>query len=153
MSSSSITPGSRVRLHLAIFLEDGTEAISTFDEEPMELTLGDGTLTSGTEALLIGMSAGAEEQILADGSQLFGTWSEEKLHWLAHEDFPEGECPEPGTLVTFDTPAGAETAGIIKEIDEQRVQVDFNHPLSGRALRIQVRILAVSNPRARENFH
>jgi FKBP-type peptidyl-prolyl cis-trans isomerase SlpA len=29
-----ILPGSQVTLHLAIRLEDGTEALSTFDEDP-----------------------------------------------------------------------------------------------------------------------
>jgi FKBP-type peptidyl-prolyl cis-trans isomerase SlpA len=140
-TATTIQRGSRVRLHLSIHLEDGTEALSTFGEEPMELTLGDGTLTAATEELLIGLGAGAREQFIADGNELFGPWSEENLHWLPRADFPNGEVPEPGALVAFDTPGGAETAGVIKEIEDERVRVDLNHPLSGRALRIQVQVL------------
>jgi FKBP-type peptidyl-prolyl cis-trans isomerase SlpA len=140
-------------LHLAIHLEDGTEALSTFGDEPMELALGDGTLTAATEALLIGLSEGAEEQFIADGSELFGPWSEENLHWLPRRDFPRGEAPEPGTLVAFDTPAGAEAAGVIKAIEDDRVRVDFNHPLAGRALRIRVRVLELLDAGRPEIFH
>jgi len=153
LNAPTIRPGSRVRLHLAIYLEDGTEALSTFGEDPMMITLGDGTLTSGTEALLIGLSPGKEEQIIADGSDLFGGWNETNLHWLPRSDFPDGKVPEPGSLVAFDTPGGTEAAGVIKEIDDQRVRVDFNHPLSGRALRIQIQVLDVSDQSSLENIH
>jgi FKBP-type peptidyl-prolyl cis-trans isomerase SlpA len=153
IDTSKINPGSRVRLHLAIFLEDGTEALSTFGEEPMELTLGDGTLTPGTEALLIGLPAGAEEQFIADGNELFGVWSDENMHWMPLGDFPNGEIPEPGALVVFDTPGGAETAGVIKDVKNDRVLVDFNHPLSGRALRIQVRVLDLADARQTKTTH
>jgi FKBP-type peptidyl-prolyl cis-trans isomerase SlpA len=134
--------GSRVRLHIAIYLADGAEALSTFGAEPLDLTLGDGTLTSETEELLIGLRSGTRERILADGSDLFGAWTGEKLHWLAREAFPDG-VPEAGNLVTFDTPGGTETAGLIKEIEQDRVLVDFNHPLSGRPLRLEVEVLQV----------
>ncbi|HPQ25536.1 MAG TPA: peptidylprolyl isomerase, partial [Gammaproteobacteria bacterium] len=47
MSTAQILPGSPVVLHLSIALEDGTEAISTFGEEPVSVTIGDGTLQPG----------------------------------------------------------------------------------------------------------
>ena len=152
-STLGIQSGSRVLLHLAIRLEDGTEALSTFGEEPMELTLGDGTLTRATEALLVGLQAGAREEFVAQGSELFGDWSDANLHWLGRADFPDGEAPPPGSLVAFETPGGVETAGVIREISGERVCVDFNHPLSGRALRIQVLVLDVSDPQAAGNIH
>jgi len=152
-STTTIAPGSRVRLHLAMYLEDGTEALSTFGEEPMELTLGDGTLTSGTEALLLGLGVGATQQITASGDALFGEWTETNLHWLPRADFPHEQVPQPGSLVSFEMPDGTETTGFIKEIAGARVRVDFNHPLSGRALRIQVQVLDVGAPRPDPNTH
>ena len=59
-----ILPGSQVTLHLAIRLEDGTEALSTFDEDPVELQMGDGTLQPGLELALYGLKAG-DRQTLA----------------------------------------------------------------------------------------
>jgi FKBP-type peptidyl-prolyl cis-trans isomerase SlpA len=144
-ASPLIRPCSWIRLHLSIHLSDGTEALSTFGEDPLELTLGDGTLTAGTEALLLGLGPGAQEEFLANGNALFGDWSEEKLHWLAQGSFP-GEVPVPGSLIAFTTPDGTETAGIVQQLAGDRVQVDFNHPLSGRALRLRIQILAVAEP-------
>ncbi|MEJ1336292.1 MAG: FKBP-type peptidyl-prolyl cis-trans isomerase, partial [Candidatus Sedimenticola sp. (ex Thyasira tokunagai)] len=54
----TIAPGSTVTLHFSLALSDGTEAVSTFDEEPSTLTLGDGDLTEGLEQALYGLKAG-----------------------------------------------------------------------------------------------
>lgn len=140
-----IQPGSRIRLHLAIHLSDGTEALSTFAEEPLDFALGDGTLTPGTEALLLGQTAGAAQERLVSGNDLFETWLEAKLHWLPVEDFPGG-VPDPGSLVAFAGPSGEEIPAIIKKVQDKRILVDFNHPLSGRILRLRYHILEVIGP-------
>lgn len=152
-NAPSIRPGARVRLHLEVHLDDGTEVLSTLDEEPLDLAVGDGTLTPATEELLIGLCAGDDQRLSADGNELFGQWMEENLHWIARGDFPVDITPAPGLLVAFDTPGGAETAGMVKEVQGDRVQVDFNHPLSGRPLRIHVQVLDVGAPDQADKTH
>jgi FKBP-type peptidyl-prolyl cis-trans isomerase SlpA len=95
------------------------------------------------EGLLLGLTAGADDQVLADGDALFGPWLEENLHWMAREDFSADLAPEVGQVVAFETPAGDEIAGVVRQVEEQRVEVDFNHPLAGRPLRIRIRVLEV----------
>jgi len=34
-------------------------------------------------------------------------------------------------------------AGVLKERDEQRVVVDFNHPLAGQPVRFEVKIIGI----------
>ena len=141
-----IQPGSRVRLHLEILLADGTPALSSLGEEPMELTLGDGTLAPGLEDLLMGLDAGADERILADGSELYGPRDETKTHWLPRSDFPPRLALNRGHVIAFDAPGGQEVAGILVETEPDRVRVDFNHPLAGRSLQIRAQILSVTGP-------
>ncbi len=43
----SIEAGSEVTLHFTLARTDGTEAISTFGEDPTTLLIGDGSLTEG----------------------------------------------------------------------------------------------------------
>ncbi|NCA90805.1 MAG: peptidylprolyl isomerase [Gammaproteobacteria bacterium] len=144
-NSRIIQSGSHIRMHLAIQLSDGTEALSTFAEEPLDFTLGDGTLTPGTEALLLGQGAGVPQERLVSGNDLFEVWQEAKLHWLTAADFPQG-VPAVGSLVAFAGPAGEEIAAIVKEIQGPRLLIDFNHPLSGRLLRLRYHILEVIGP-------
>jgi len=139
-----IEPGSRVRLHLAIRLADGTEVLSSFGGDPLEVVLGAGTLTPGLEALLIGLATEADEHFLVDGGQLYGPREESKIHWLARADLPPDFPLARGQLVAFEAPGGQELAGLVLETHADRVRVDFNHPLAGQSLQMRVRILAVA---------
>jgi FKBP-type peptidyl-prolyl cis-trans isomerase SlpA len=135
-----IGPGSRITLHLEIRLPDGTKALSTWGEDPLAITLGDGALTPGLEALLAGLTAGAEE---VSGDDLYGPRDPDNIHWLPLADFPPSQATEPGQVVAFDTPGGHELAGVVLEVDADRVCVDLNHPLSGKPLDIRVQIRGV----------
>jgi 4-hydroxy-3-methylbut-2-enyl diphosphate reductase len=138
-----IGPGSRITLHLEIRLPDGTKALSTWGEDPLAITLGDGALTPGLEALLAGLTAGAEERFLVSGDDLYGPRDPDNIHWLPLADFPPSQSTAPGQVVAFDTPGGHELAGVVLQVDADRVRVDLNHPLSGKPLDIRVQIRSV----------
>ncbi|EXJ13648.1 FKBP-type peptidyl-prolyl cis-trans isomerase [Imhoffiella purpurea] len=138
-----IAPGREVSLHLEVCFENGFEALSTFGEEPICCRIGDGSFTSAFESLIAGLAAGTETQLSADGSELFGVYDEANLHWVGSDDFPEDRPPLPGQLVAFTTPGGHDTSGIILARNGERILVDFNHPFSGRRLRIRIKVLAV----------
>lgn len=140
----SIGPGSRVRLHLAVHLEDGTEVLSSLDDEPLELRIGDGTLAPGLESLLYGLAPAADEHFLADGSLLFGSHDPSMVHRIGYDDLPADFAPEAGQVIAFEAPGGQEMPGTIVRVDRESVEVDFNHPLARRGLHIRAQILEVS---------
>jgi FKBP-type peptidyl-prolyl cis-trans isomerase SlpA len=142
-ANSAVGPGCRIRLHLEIHLPDGTTALSTWGEEPLALTLGDGTLTPGLEALLDGLRVGVEGRFLVDGDDLYGPHSADNIHWLPLAEFRSGEPPARGQVVAFGTPGGHELAGLVLEVDAERVRVDLNHPLSGKPLDIRAQVLCI----------
>jgi FKBP-type peptidyl-prolyl cis-trans isomerase SlpA len=141
-----IVPGSRVRMHFSLALPDGTEAVSTFGEEPMELTLGDGTLGEGLELALYGLRPGAEQTLRIDGDSVYGPRDENNIHSIPLERFPAGIEPRPGLIVAFDTADGEPLPGAILELSESEARVDFNHPLAGREIVFRVEILDVTAP-------
>ena len=49
-------------MHFSLSLTDGTEAFSTFENEPVSLVMGDGSLTDGMELALYGLSAGDDAE-------------------------------------------------------------------------------------------
>lgn len=138
-----IAPGRPVVLHVEVRFEDGFVALSTFDEEPIACTIGDGTLTPGLESAIAGLKTGSDTRILASGSELFGPRDDGNIHWLDQRDFPAGVEPEPGRVIAFETPAGHETSGVVLEKDGERVRVDFNHPFAGHALTVRIKVLSV----------
>jgi FKBP-type peptidyl-prolyl cis-trans isomerase SlpA len=140
----AISRGRSVSLHLEVRFEDGFVALSSFADEPIRCTIGDGTLTPGVEAILDGLVPGAEETFLADGSELFGPYDPENLHWMDLVEFPSSLDPIPGQVIAFETPGGHETSAVVIERAGERVRVDFNHPFAGRSLTLRVKVLSVA---------
>jgi len=143
MAHRQVEPGRRVRLRLAIHLADGTEALSSFEGEPLDFVVGDGTLAPGLEALLIGLETGSETQTLADGAAVYGAPDPGLIQTIPRQDLPPELAFAPGQVVSFTAPGGQETAGTILEATADAVRVDFNHPLSRQALRVRVLVLCV----------
>ena len=143
-SPDSIQPGRNVRMHYAITLSDGTEAVTTFGDEPAEFVVGDGSIDAGLESLLDGLAPGDDCVFHLEPGQAFGQRDESMIHWVPRSDFPPEMSLDAGVLIGFSTPAGDEVAGIVLELDDERVKVDFNHPLAGREIQVRVKILAVA---------
>lgn len=143
---SQIQPGSRVRLHLAIRLADGTVAESTFDDEPLELVIGDGTLVHGLEVALYGLRAGQRQTLTLAPAQAYGERDAEAVGWLPRERFPADMALQPGALVGFVGPEGEEVAALVIAVEADRVQIDFNHPLAGKPIIFESEILSVEAP-------
>ncbi len=134
---------SRVTLHLSITLDDGTEALSSFDAEPLIFTMGDGTLAPKLEALLLGLSVGVDTLLLAEGAAVFGPVDPGLVQDLPRGELPAGCAPTPGQVIVFDTPGGQETPGMVVAVSDQQVRVDFNHPLARRGLRVRAQVVAL----------
>jgi FKBP-type peptidyl-prolyl cis-trans isomerase SlpA len=137
-----IRPGDPVRLHFSLHLESGEEVDTTRRGDPAKLTIGDGNLLPGFEAVLLGMRVGDDAQITLECEDAFGPHRPENVRWLAKDEFGPGMALETGLIVSFDGPGG-EVPGVVRRIMEQRVEVDFNHPLAGRRIVFDVSILAV----------
>ena len=141
---AEIVPGSAVTLHLSICLEDGTEAISTFDEEPVELQMGDGTLQPGLELAIYGLKAGDTQTLNLLPEQAYGLRDPSLIQYMPLSDFDAGFTPEKGQIIAFALPSGDEAPGSVLGIEGGQVEVDFNHPLAGHEITFRVEILAVS---------
>jgi FKBP-type peptidyl-prolyl cis-trans isomerase SlpA len=68
---------------------------------------------------------------------------------VGRDRFPADMQLEKGQIIGFSGEQGAaDVAGAVIEIEEDRVKVDFNHPLAGREIVFEVEILSVENPPA-----
>ena len=142
--------GSRVTLHFALRLADGMPVESSFEDEPVRFTLGDGTLDRGLELALLGLVPGDRQTLTLMPGQAFGTRDTAALQRIERTKFPAELALEAGQIIGFTAEDGTEMAGAVIEVEEQHVQVDFNHPLAGREIEFEVQILAVENPPAEQ---
>lgn len=140
--SRPIGPGDTVRLHFALYLESGEEVDTTRRGDPAMLTIGDGNLLPGFEAVLMGMRAGDDTQTLLEPEEAFGPHHSANVQMLRRDRFAADLDLEEGLMISFAGPGG-ELPGVVRNVMEEHVEVDFNHPLAGRRILFDVSIIEV----------
>lgn len=144
MSNNVIGEHSRVTLHFSLKLDDGSEVDSNFDGEPATFIVGDGNLLPGFEQALFGLKAGDEAEIEIPPEGAFGQRNPANIQTVRRDTFSPDMTLEEGLVVSFDNGSG-ELPGVIREIGEDDVEVDFNHPLAGQTVFFHVKILEVAS--------
>lgn len=143
---STVKPDSRIALYYQLLLDDGTEVESNHDDEVLECTMGDGTLTEGMEQALMGHSQGDSVNVTLSPEQGYGYASEDNVHTIPLGDFPADMQPEAGQVIAFDGPDDEDIIGTIVAVEGDDVSVDFSHPLAGRTLIFKADIDQVTDP-------
>ena len=139
--SIPIDTGTTVTLHFALVLEDGAVVDSNFEGKPATFSIGDGNLLPGFEEALLGLRKNDQREFVIPPEKAFGQHNEQNLQRVAMDNFADHEI-EPGAMFSFQNGDG-ELPGVITEIMEGEVMVDFNHPLAGKNIIFQVKIMDV----------
>ena len=143
--NNEINMSSLVLMHYSIALTNGQVIESSFDEEPVEITMGHGDVSEGMELALYGLKEGESQTLTLTAEQGFGLRDEGNINMMPLSDFPGEFKPEVGNSYSFETPSGEEIPGTIIKIEGDQAEVDFNHPLSGQEIVFTVNILGVNN--------
>lgn len=141
-----IQPGSQVTLHFTIRATDGTVMESSVGQEPETFVMGDGTLIEGFELALVSLGAGDRQTITLRPDQAYGARDPDAVTLLPRGHFPPELAIEPGVMVVFNTTEDLEVPGRVLNIRGDVVEVDFNHPLAGQDVVLEVEILEVVDP-------
>jgi FKBP-type peptidyl-prolyl cis-trans isomerase SlpA len=140
----AITENSTITLHFALMLEDGQVVDSTFErEKPASFVFGDGNLLPSVEANLLGLRTGDKETFTLAPEQAFGQRNPANIQRFPRSQFSADMELYEGLVISFADAARAELPGVVSSVDDERVEVDFNHPLAGRSLLFKVEILDV----------
>jgi len=144
---TTIEQGSHVTFHYRLLLADLNKLVDgTENEEPFSIVIGDGEMMEALESRLIGLQVGAKERFEVSFLETYNADDEEVLTNMPREDFPEDMKLEPGLVVGFETPAGDAIPGVIIEVKEKEVVMDFAHPLAGHDLIFEVEIISIKAP-------
>ncbi len=143
--ADEINMHSLVLMHYSIVLTNGTEIESSFNDEPVEITMGNGDVTEGMELALFGLKEGDTQTLTLTAEQGFGIRHEDNIHDMPLSDFPEDLQPEVGLSYSFESPEDGEIPGTVLSIKDDTAEIDFNHPLAGQQIVFTVDILGVNN--------
>jgi len=147
MTPRRVEPGSFLTLHYRMAGPEG-DIINTFNDKPATLTLGTGELSPAVEKHLIGLEEGAHDSFEIAAGECFGTRNPDMVQWVAktllHKMGDANEQYHVGEAVQFPTPDGlASYAGHVKQVTDDAVLFDFNHPLAGSPVTFEVKVIAI----------
>lgn len=135
---------SLVTLNYRIATADDTEVISTFGATPATLQLGSGELAPPLEMCLEDLPVGEHHVFLLEPEQAFGPHNPGLVKRLPTSELPNGGRDiGPLTLVEFAAPNGAKFTGLVREMNRATALVDFNHPLAGKSIRFEVKVIGI----------
>ncbi len=91
---------------------------------------------------LEGKSAGDVIEVPIDGNQIFGPRDESLVFTDSLENVPE-EYRQIGSSILMESDTGQTRSFLVTQMDDERLTVDGNNPLCGRAVVFTLEILAV----------
>jgi FKBP-type peptidyl-prolyl cis-trans isomerase 2 len=139
---SQVTQGSTVTVHYTGKFENGEVFDSSLNEgrDPLKVKLGEGSLISGFENGLYGMSVGESKTIELSPELAYGEYNKGLISEVPLEQLPEGI--QVGEMLQGMTPNGPVNVKVI-EVNDQMAMVDANHPLSGKNLIFEIELVGV----------
>ncbi len=142
-----VTEGAFVTLHYRLATVEGVDIVTTFNDNPATLHLGQGQLSPLLEACLIGLEEGETKTFELGAEAAFGPRNPDLVQRVSsatlQDKSPTGGAYAIGDMVEFAAPAGGRFAGVMREIDADGALFDFNHPLAGRPVNFTVQIIGI----------
>ncbi|QID18677.1 peptidylprolyl isomerase [Nitrogeniibacter mangrovi] len=137
-----VEPNSLVTLNYRITAESGQPLISTFEGQPATLQLGADEMLPVLEQCFVGLEEGSNHQFKLTPEQAFGPHREDLIEVVARRHMPNEDI-EPMSVMEFTAPDGSRYSGLVREIDAEKAVIDFNHPLAGKTIHLEVEIIGI----------
>ncbi|MBM4259288.1 MAG: peptidylprolyl isomerase [Deltaproteobacteria bacterium] len=137
-----IADGKQVSLEFTLSLDDKTQVQSNVGKEPLVYTHGAHQIVPGLEKNLVGLKAGETKHVEVSPDEGYGQVDPKRTQEVEVDKIPEG-ARKVGSKLTGRAPNGQMMFAEVKEIKDKTVVLDMNHPLAGKKLIFDVKVLKV----------
>ncbi len=135
--------GDTVKVHYTGKLDDGTIFDSSVNSDPLQFTLGEGSIIPGFEQAVIGMAPGDAKTQHIPLDQAYGPYVEEMAVTVDRQQMPTDIEPEVGQQLQIQQPTGQVIPVVITNISDDTVTLDANHPLAGEDLTFEIELVEI----------
>lgn len=125
-------------------LTDGSTFDSSEGRDPLEFKVGSGQVIKGFDAGVTGMAVGEKKTVHIPSDEAYGPKDEERVVEFPKANFPPDMNPEVGMQLNMTNGAGQVIPVVIKEVGEEAVLLDANHPLAGEDLIFEIELVDIS---------
>lgn len=137
-----IAHGKKVSLEYTVSLADGTQIDTNVGDDPLVFVLGSNQVFPALEQALLGLRIGDCKEIVLKPEEAYGPIVQDAFREVATESVPEN-YRFAGAVLGIQDPSGGVYPIRVHSINDDKIVLDFNHPLAGQALKFEVKVLEV----------
>ncbi len=138
----TVSAGKKVSVEYTLMLEDKAVIDTNVGSDPLTYVHGSQQIIPGLEKALEKMKMGDSKQVTIKPEEGYGPVNDEAFVAVKKEQVPQDALRVDAQLEGRDA-RGRTFQARVAEIGDQTVVLDFNHPLAGRTLYFDVKILKI----------
>jgi len=139
----AIQKGSQVSFNYTLTV-DGEVVDSSQGKEPFQYIHGEGKIIPGLSRQLEGLGVGEEKRIEVSPEEGYGKVIPEAIQEVPKTQLPPDIEPQVGMQLQVGNPEGRTMVAKITEIKTDTIVIDLNHPLAGKTLIFQIKIVSIN---------
>jgi FKBP-type peptidyl-prolyl cis-trans isomerase SlyD len=144
-SGATIEPGATVQLEYTLSDDAGKVLDSNKGQPPLTYTQGERQVIAALQEQLAGMHTGEAKKVVLKPEQAFGP-----VDPAAETEVPKEQIPADAQVVGAQLMArsasGEGRPVVVKAVRDKTVLIDLNHPLAGKTLVFDVKVVGVEAP-------
>lgn len=138
-----IEKGKQVAIEYSVFLDDRTPVDSNVGQDPLVFRHGSNQILPALEEALDGLEVGDSKHLTLNPEQAYGQINPNAFKEIEASMIPEDLRFEGALLVVADENFG-EMLIRVDQLKGDKIVLDFNHPLAGKQLTFDVKVLDIS---------
>jgi len=131
--------------------DDGEILDSSVGAEPLSYLHGHGQIIPGLERELAGRTVGDELSLHIEAEDAYGVHDPDRMIEVERGNF-DFDVKE-GDYVQAQHPDGSVIPFLVTEVGEGNVTLDGNHPLAGKALNFEIKVVSIRQSTEEERDH
>ena len=139
-----IKKGSAVSLEYTLSDEKGKVIESNKGEQPLYYVHGRNEIVPGLEKALEGMAVGGVKHVTVKPQDGYGVVDPAAFREVPKENVPK-EALKVGTELVANNAQGESMPVRVREIKDKTVVIDMNHPMAGKTLVFDIKVLDVNS--------
>jgi peptidylprolyl isomerase len=135
--------GDKVFVHYVGKLDDGSVFDSSINSNPLEFTIGDGSIIPGFEEAVIGLEEGQKKSFTVKPEDAYGPYYNERVIVINKSQLPPDLDPQIGDKLQGQQPDGSVVLFSVIDRNEDEITLDGNHPLAGKNLNFEIELVKI----------
>ena len=132
-----------VKVHYIGKLTDGTVFDQSPEDRPLLFILGREEVIEGFDEAVTGMYQGEEKTVVIEPEKAYGHSNPDLIQQVDRKDLPPDLELQEGSQLEVTRDDGSKLRLMVGGLTDEAVTLDANHPLAGKTLTFEIKLLEV----------